>query len=92
MVELLAMLKLGKGMDSATEITKILDMQKAPAGKFRVLLVDTYANAPYGEPCVLADCDDKGSAIKLADAHGAKFQPAYVYDTEGNCLHSAGKP
>jgi hypothetical protein len=71
------------------EITKILEMQKAPAGKFRVLCVDTFANPPYGEPFVLADCDDKEAAITLAKAHGAPMQPAYVYDSDSKCVYSA---
>jgi hypothetical protein len=68
-------------------IQEVLAMQKAPPGKYRVLLVDTFANPPYGDPCVLADCDDKEAAVKLATAHGGPMLPCYVYDETGNCLH-----
>ena len=74
-------------MGISTEIENVLRMQKAPPGKYRVLLVDTFANPPYGDPCVLADCDSKEAAIKLATAHGRSMEPAYVYDENGRLLH-----
>ena len=58
--------------------------------KFRVLSVDTFANPPYGDPAVLADCDTKEDAIKLATAHGRKMEACYVCDSAGKYLF--GKP
>jgi hypothetical protein len=63
-----------------------------PPGKFRVLGVDTFVNPPYGEPYVLADCDDKEEAIKMASAHGRPLESVYVYDGAGNYLFGSGKP
>jgi len=75
-----------------SELEQVIAMQKAPPGKYRVLLVDTFANAPYGDPCVLADCDDLEAATKLATAHGCRMLPCYVYDDAGDNLFSAGNP
>jgi hypothetical protein len=75
----------------AEQIEEIVAMQKAPPGRFRVLVVDSFSNPPFGEPFVIADCDDKDTATKLAMAHGSNFQPTYVYDDQGGYLFGAGQ-
>lgn len=62
----------------------------APPGKFRVLGVDTF-EGPFAD-YIIADCDDKETAIKLATAHGGEMSPVYVYDELGRFLFSAGRP
>ena len=71
---------------------QITEMRKAPAGKFRVLGVDAFANPPLGEPFVLADCDDKETAVQMAKSHGGPFNPHYVYDSDGKYIFGSGRP
>ena len=68
------------------EVAAILEMQKAPPGKFRVLCVDSFSNPPLGEPFVLADCDNKEAAREMAKAHRSEFQEACVYDENGHYI------
>ena len=60
---------------------------KAPAGKFRVLGVDTFSG-PF-EDYLIADCDSKETAIQLAEAHGGEM--TRVYDDSGKFLFAAGE-
>lgn len=59
----------------------------APSGKFRVLGVDTF-EGPF-EDFLIADCDDKETAINLAKSHTAEMQPCYVYDDAGKLVHAS---
>jgi len=75
-----------------TTIDEVFAMRAAPARKFRVLLVDTFASPPLGEPTVVADCNDKETAVTIAKSHGAPGQPCYVYNDAGEFLFGAGRP
>ena len=72
------------------QVKEIVEMQKAPPGKFRVLGVDSFANPPLGEPFVLCDCADRETAIQMARSHGGPFNPHYVYDENGTFIFDAG--
>lgn len=78
-------------MTFSKQVAAILEMQKAPSGKFRVLGVDLFTNAPLGDSFVIADCDDEESAFKMARAHGTESQPAYVYNANGKYLYGIPK-
>ncbi len=61
----------------------------APAGKFRLVTVDTFSD----EGGVEADFDTLEQAAEKADKLGknAKMFVAYVYDDKGKLVHRAGK-
>lgn len=57
-----------------------------PAGKFRVVVVDTFSNEDY----VLGDFDVKYDAMMAAMNRGGTMQKAYVYDGNGRRLGNFG--
>lgn len=59
----------------------------APAGKYRVVGVDTFDGTDWIE----GDFDSKDAAVKHADEKGAKMLKTHVYDERGDWLHSAGE-
>lgn len=59
---------------------------KAPTGKYRVILVDTFD----GGDCIIGDYDDKNEAIKVASDKGGQMTKVYVYNSNGQRIHSAG--
>ena len=61
---------------------------KAPKGKYRVVLVDTFD----GGDCILGHRKHLDKAIELADEHGKGKQmtKVYVYDDKGNMVYSTG--
>lgn len=61
---------------------------KAPAGKFRVVGVDTFEGprADY----LIGDYSLLEKAKEVADEHGGTMNPVYVYDAGGKMLHKAG--
>lgn len=61
---------------------------KAPKGKYRVVLVDTFD----GGDCILGNRKSKEKAIELAKKHGDGKQMTlvHVYDDKGKCIHTSG--
>ena len=59
---------------------------KAPKGKYRVVLVDTFD----GGDCILLTTKDKKKAIRLADKKGGQMTKVYVYNSRGQQIHAAG--
>lgn len=58
----------------------------APAGKFRVVGVDTFDGGDW----VQGDFGSREAAVQCAQAHGGQMTRMYVYDDRGNRLASAG--
>jgi hypothetical protein len=65
----------------------IVQARKAPAGKYRVLAVDTW-NAP-GDHWVSGDYDDEATARARADMRASydSYTKYYVYDDQGAFRH-----
>jgi hypothetical protein len=60
---------------------------KAPAGKFRVVVVDLFSH----EDNLMEDCDCREDEFKIADEHNAKRTGSmddvyYVYDDHGTYI------
>ncbi len=60
--------------------------RKAPAGKFRVISVDTFD----GGDGVFGDFPTLKEAIQQADKEGGTMLKTHVYDDKGSHLHEAG--
>jgi len=60
---------------------------KAPAGKFRVIGVDTFAR----EDWVDGDFDSRDEAVKHAKMRGGEMLKMHVYDDRGRHVSDAGK-
>ncbi len=58
----------------------------APAGKFRVIGVDTFDGGDWHQ----GDCDTVEEACKLAKDHGGSMTRMYVYNDSGVCKSQAG--
>ena len=59
---------------------------KAPKGKYRVVLVDTFD----GGDCILLTTKSKQKALDLANKNGGTMTIVYVYDDKGRQIHKAG--
>ena len=59
---------------------------KAPKGKYRVVLVDTFD----GGDCILLTTKFKQKALNLANDKGGSMTIVYVYDDKGRQIHKAG--
>ena len=59
---------------------------KAPKGKFRVIMVDTFD----GGDCVEGDYKTKKEAFKVVDEKGGTMNICYVYDSKGKQLRKTG--
>ena len=59
---------------------------QAPAGKFRVVGVDTFSNDDW----VQGDFDTLEEAQATADKKGGEMTKMHVYDDKGNHRHEAG--
>jgi hypothetical protein len=61
--------------------------RKAPAGKFRVVVVDLFSHEDY----LVQDYDSQEEAFKIADEHNTKRRGSmddvyYVYDDHGTYI------
>ena len=59
---------------------------KAPKGKYRVILVDTFE----GEDCILLTNKFKKKALDLAAEKGGQMTIVYVYNDKGEHIYKAG--
>ncbi len=59
---------------------------KAPKGKYRVVLVDTFD----GGDCILLTTKFKKKALDLARKKGGTMTIVYVYDDKGRQIHKSG--
>ena|SRR5215831_3439616 len=66
---------------------KPLNYLCAPAGKFRVIGVDTFAN----EECLLGDFDTEKEAVGIAKNEGKDMFVTHVYTDNGTHIFTAGK-
>lgn len=64
--------------------------RSAPAGKFRLLGVDTFSGP--ASDFLVGDFNDKREAIAEATKRAKPLTPMYVYNSYGELLFSAGKP
>jgi hypothetical protein len=64
--------------------------RSAPAGKFRLLGVDTFSGP--ASDFLVGDFNDKREAIAEATKRAQPLTPMYVYNSYGELLFSAGKP
>lgn len=60
--------------------------RNAPAGKFRVVGVDTFDGGDWLE----GDFDSLTEAVEHANKRGGQMTKMYVYDENGRYMHSAG--
>ncbi|MDX9913968.1 MAG: hypothetical protein RBS77_05310 [Candidatus Moranbacteria bacterium] len=60
--------------------------RQAPAGKFRVIGVDTFD----GEDWVQGDCNTFTEACELAKEKGGKMTMMHVYNDQGEHMGNAG--
>jgi len=58
----------------------------APAGKFRVVGVDTFDNTDW----VQGDFDTLKEALNVANEEGGAMTKMYVYNEYGGCIYEAG--
>lgn len=61
---------------------------RAPAGKFRVIGVDTFEGPR--EDYLIGDYDNETLAIEVARGHAGEMNPVYVYDPSGKCVWKGG--
>lgn len=59
---------------------------KAPKGKFRVILVDTFD----GGDCIIGDYKNKKKAFDIAEEKGGTMTIVYVYDDKGRRVKKTG--
>lgn len=59
---------------------------KAPAGKYRVIGVDTFDGTDW----IYGDYNSKEEAIKLAKEKGGTMLKTHVYDDQGKHVFQAG--
>jgi hypothetical protein len=64
--------------------------RSAPAGKFRLLGVDTFSGP--ASDFLVGDFNDKREAVAEATKRAQPLTPMYVYNSYGELLFSAGKP
>ena len=60
--------------------------RKAPAGKFRVIGVDTFDGGDW----VQGDFDTKDEALRVAQEKGGEMTKMHVYDERGHHVGQAG--
>jgi hypothetical protein len=62
------------------------NIRKAPKNRYRVVGVDTFSD----EAGIIGDYYSQSDAIAMANERGGTMYRTYVYDDQGQYIHSAG--